>query len=186
MPLRFDQPKLLGEWEGDPTVIHQALAKMGENGDILANGLRENRKLDIEKTAKKPTFKISNTESPFSKDRDVLSSRINVMLDPSVDDNTKSYLDQQNLQDVAQAKAQQKALNALEKSVVDVEQKYGKNANTKVFRDAFSDIYTNSTVADRDEKLAKSAEILAKPEEYVNGDGVVMDYFNTLKPLDPT
>jgi len=186
MPLRFDQPKLLGEWEGDPTVIHQALAKMGENGDMLANGLRENRKLDIEKTAKKPTFKISNTESPFSKDRDVLSSRINVMLDPSVDDNTKSYLDQQNLQDVAQAKAQQKALNALEKSVVDVEQKYGKNANTKVFRDAFSDIYTNSTVADRDEKLAKSAEILAKPEEYVNGDGVVMDYFNTLKPLDPT
>lgn len=186
MPLRFDQPKLLGEWEGDPTVIHQALAKMGENGDMLANGLRENRKLDIEKTAKKPTFKISNTESPFSKDRDVLSSRINVMLDPSVDDNTKSYLDQQNLQDVAQAKAQQKALNSLEKSVVDVEQKYGKNANTKVFRDAFSDIYTNSTVADRDEKLAKSAEILAKPEEYVNGDGVVMDYFNTLKPLDPT
>ena len=186
MPLRFDQPKLLGEWEGDPTVIHQALAKMGENGDMLANGLRENRKLDIEKTAKKPTFKISNTESPFSKDRDVLSSRINVMLDPSVDDNTKSYLDQQNLQDVAQAKAQQKALNALEKSVVDVEQKYGKNANTKVFRDAFSDIYTNSTVADRDEKLAKSAEILAKPEEYVNGDGVVMDYFNTLKTLDPT
>ena len=108
MPLRFDQPKLLGEWEGDPTVIHQALAKMGENGDMLANGLRENRKLDIEKTAKKPTFKISNTESPFSKDRDVLSSRINVMLDPSVDDNTKSYLDQQNLQDVAKQRHNKK------------------------------------------------------------------------------
>jgi len=185
MPLRFDEPKLLGEWEGDPTVIHQALAKMGQGGDTLANGLRDNRKLDIEK-AKKPSFKISNVKSPFSKDRDVLSSRINVMLDPSVDDNTKAHLDQQNLQDVAQADAQKKALEALEKSVVDVEQKYGKNARTKVFRDAFSDIYTNSTVANRDEKLAKAAEILAKPEEYIDGDGVVMDYFNTLKPLDPT
>jgi len=56
MPLRFDQPKLLGEWEGDPTVIHQALAKMGENGDMLANGLRENRKLDIEKKSKEAFF----------------------------------------------------------------------------------------------------------------------------------
>lgn len=96
MPLRFDQPKLLGEWEGDPTVIHQALAKMGENGDMLANGLRENRKLDIEKTAKKPTFKISNTESPFSKDTDEIAKNVNTMLDPSVDDNTKAHLDQKN------------------------------------------------------------------------------------------
>lgn len=185
MPLRFDQPKLLGEWEGDPAVIHQALAKMGQGGDMLANGLRDNRKLDIA-AAKKPSFKISSAESPFSKDRDVIGGRINAMLDPSLDDNSKAHLDQQNLQDVAQAKAQKEALNALEKLVVDVEHRYGKNANTKVFRDAFSDIYTNSTVANRDEKLAKAAEILAKPEEYVNGDGVVMDYFNTLEPVNPT
>ena len=185
MPLRFDQPKLLGEWEGDPTVIHQALAKMGQGGDTLANGLRENSKLDIEK-AKKPSFKISSAKSPFSKDRDNISARINTMLDPTVDDNTKAHLDQQNLQDVAQAEAQKKALEALEKSVVDIEQRHGKNARTKVFRDAFSDIYTNSTVADRDEKLAKAAEILAKPEEYIDGDGVVMDYFKTLKPVAPT
>lgn len=187
MPLRFDQPSLLGEWKGDPAIIHQALSQMhsaseGEKNRANAKAIAEEKA----KAVKKPSFKISSAKSPFSKDRDNISARINTMLDPTVDDNTKAHLDQQNLQDVAQAEAQKKALEALEKSVVDIEQRHGKNARTKVFRDAFSDIYTNSTVADRDEKLAKAAEILAKPEEYIDGDGVVMDYFNTLKPVAPT
>ena len=187
MPLRFDQPSLLGEWKGDPAIIHQALSQIhsaseGEKNRANAKAIAEEKA----KAVKKPSFKISSAKSPFSKDRDNISARINTMLDPTVDDNTKAHLDQQNLQDVAQAEAQKKALEALEKSVVDIEQRHGKNARTKVFRDAFSDIYTNSTVADRDEKLAKAAEILAKPEEYIDGDGVVMDYFNTLKPVAPT
>ena len=187
MPLRFDQPSLLGEWKGDPAIIHQALSQIhsaseGEKNRANAKAIAEEKA----KAVKKPSFKISSAKSPFSKDRDNISARINTMLDPTVDDNTKAHLDQQNLQDVAQAEAQKKALEALEKSVVDIEQRHGKNARTKVFRDAFSDIYTNSTVADRDEKLTKAAEILAKPEEYIDGDGVVMDYFNKLTPVTPT
>ena len=135
MPLRFDQPKLLGEWEGDPTVIHQALAKMGENGDMLANGLRENRKLDIEKKAKKPTFKISNTESPFSKDTDEIAKNVNTMLDPSVDDNTKAFLDQKNQYIASKGKSQEKQLTGLQQNLTPLLQKWGKNADFSKFNE---------------------------------------------------
>jgi hypothetical protein len=184
---QFDQPNT-PEIPKTPEygLYNQAFLQAMSNQNQRAENEKQRANAKNIAEIKKPSFKISSAESPFSKDMDVIGSRINVMLDPSVDDNTKSYLDQQNLQDVAKAKAQLKALNALEKSVVDVEQKYGKNAKTKVFRDYFSDIYTNSTVANRDEKLAKAAEILAMPEEYVDGDGVVMDYFNTIKPVNPT
>lgn len=181
MPLRFDQPKLLGEWEGDPTVIHQALAKMGENGDMLANGLRENRKLDIEKKAKKPTFKISNTESPFSKDTDEIAKNVNTMLDPSVDDNTKAHLDQKNQYIASKGKSQEKQLTGLQQNLTPLLQKWGKNADFSKFNELENKIRTEDDITTRDKNLSEFGALQSRPEDYVNGDGLVIDFHKNMK-----
>jgi len=181
MPLRFDQPKLLGEWEGDPTVIHQALAKMGENGDMLANGLRENRKLDIEKKAKKPTFKISNAESPFSKDTDEIAKNVNTMLDPSVDDNTKAHLDQKNQYIASKGKSQEKQLTGLQQNLTPLLQKWGKNADFSKFNELENKIRTEDDITTRDKNLSEFGALQSRPEDYVNGDGLVIDFHKNMK-----
>ena len=180
MPLRFDQPKLLGEWEGDPTVIHQALAKMGQGGDMLANGLRENRKLDIA-AAKKPTFKISNAESPFSKDTDEIAKNVNTMLDPSVDDNTKAHLDQKNQYIASKGKSQEKQFTGLQQNLSPLLQKWGKNADFSKFNELENKIRTEDDITTRDKSLNEFGALQSRPEDYVNGDGLVIDFHKNMK-----
>jgi len=177
MPLRFDQPKLLGEWDGDPSAIHQALAQMGRNGDMLANGLRENR---AEKS-KKPSFKISSAEAPFSKDQAQIGGRVNSMLDPSLPEDQRQYLDQQNLQHAAVAKAQEKQLSGLQQNLPQLQQKWGKNADFSKFNELENKIRTEDDITTRDKNLNEFGSLQTRPEDYVNGDGIIIDFHKNMK-----
>ena len=70
MPLRFDQPELLGKWEGDSAPLHQAIAKIGKGESVLERGLEK-------KNPKTPSYKIDPVKgSPFKKDNDKIGKLV--------------------------------------------------------------------------------------------------------------
>lgn len=187
MPLRFDQPSLLGEWKGDPAIIHQALSQMhsaseGEKNRANAKAIAEEKA----KAVKKPTFKISDAASPFSIGQKDIGSRVNRMLDPSVTPEEKEHLNQQNIQQAARDKAQQTQLTALGLNAVEAAKKYGDASDMSIFNKKENKIRTEDNTDVRDNSLTEYADLLGKPEEWVIGDKLVMNYFNTLKPVAPT
>ena len=184
MPLRFDEPKLLGEWEGDPTVIHQALAKMGQGGDMLANGLRENRKLDIEK-AKKPSFKIDKVDgSPFSKDQQKMGILINGAMDAiNRGENPEPYTEKaQQISNTG--KAQKNALDQIKLQVNELQQTYPDGiVNPIPVNDNINSAYNDHDDETRDQAISEAANNLKDPSvRMINTDKF---YANKLLKMAP-
>jgi len=70
MPLRFDEPELLGKWEGDSAPLHQAIAKIGKGESVLERGLEK-------QNPKTPSYKIDPVKgSPFKKDNDKIGKLV--------------------------------------------------------------------------------------------------------------
>lgn len=189
MPLRFDQPKLLGEWEGDPTVIHQALAKMGENGDMLANGLRENRKLDIEKKAKKPSFKIDKVDgSPFSKDQQKMGALINGAMDAvNRGENPEPYTEKaQQISNTG--KAQKNALDQLKLQTNELQQTYGADViDTTPVSKEINSAYNDHDDETRGVAIGEAAKHIADPSiGMFKADTFYAKKLLDIKPVDYT
>lgn len=181
MPLRFDQPSLLGEWKGDPAIIHQALSQMHSASEGEKNRANTKAIADAELKAKKPSFKISNVKSPFSKDQEQIGGRVNAMLDPSISEDQRQLLDQQNLQQAAIAKAQEKQFTGLQQNLTHLQQKWGKNADFTKFNELENKIRTEDDISTRDKNLTEFGALQSRPEDYVNGDGLVIDFHKNMK-----
>lgn len=180
MPLRFDQPSLLGEWKGDPAIIHQALSQIHSASEGEKN--RANAKAIAEaKAVKKPSFKISSAESPFSKDQEQIGGRVSTMLNPSISEEQRQLLDQQNLQHAAIAKAQEKQFTGLQQNLTPLQQKWGKNADFSKFNELENKIRTEDDITTRDKNLSEFGALQSRPEDYVNGDGLVIDFHKNMK-----
>ena len=182
MPLRFDEPSLLGEWKGDPTIIHQALSQMHSASEGAKNRANE-RAIAEAKAVKKPSFKISNAEAPFSKDQEQIGVRVNTMLNPDLDDNSKTSLDQQNLQHAALAKAQEKQLKALEQNSNILAQKWQENYVPQKLNSFSSKATNDDDVTTRPQTLGDYAKAQASPEDYINSDGVLTKHINNTKEI---
>lgn len=182
MPLRFDQPKLLGEWEGDPSVIHQALSNMNQSGRRSIDRLSEN----IGTPQKKPSFKISEAASPFSVGQKDIGGRVNRMLDPSVTQEEKEFLNQQNIQQSLTDKAQENQLDALRVNTKKAIERFGDAVDVTPFSKLDAKALTEDNTDSRDKTLSEYAALQSRPEEWVIGDKLVMNYFNSQKPVDPS
>jgi len=135
---------------------------------------------------KKPSFKISSAEAPFAKDQELIGGRVNAMLDPATPEDQRQLLDQQNLQHAAIAKAQEKQFTGLQQNLPQLQQKWGKNADFSKFNELENKIRTEDDITTRDKNLNEFGSLQSRPEDYVDGDGLVIDFHKSMDEIPLT
>jgi len=164
MPLRFDQPSLLGEWKGDPAIIHQALSQMHSASEGEKNRANE-RAIAQAKAPKKPSFKIDKVDgSPFSKDQQKMGILINGAMDAiNRGENPEPYTEKaQQISNTG--KAQKNALDQIKLQVNELQQTYPDGiVNPIPVNDNINSAYNDHDDETRDQAISEAANNLKDP-----------------------
>lgn len=184
---QFDQPNT-PEIPKTPEygLYNQAFLQAMSNQNQRAENEKQRANARAVAEIKKPSFKISNAESPFSKDTDAIAKNVNIMLDPSVDDNTRAFLDQKNQYIASKGKSQEKQFTGLQQNLAPLLQKWGKNADFSKFNELENKIRTEDDITTRDKTLNEFGSLQSRPEDYVDGDGLVIDFHKSMDEIPLT
>lgn len=165
MPLRFDQPSLLGEWKGDPAIIHQALSQMHSASEGEKNRANTKAIADAELKAKKPSFKIDKVDgSPFSKDQQKMGILINGAMDAiNRGENPEPYTEKaQQISNTG--KAQKNALDQLKLQTNELQQAYGADViDTTPVSKEINSAYNDHDDETRGVAIGEAAKHIADP-----------------------
>jgi len=156
---------------------------------MLANGLRENRKLDIEKKAKKPSFKIDKVDgSPFSKDQQKMGALINGAMDAvNRGENPEPYTEKaQQISNTG--KAQKNALDQLKLQTNELQQTYGADViDTTPVSKEINSAYNDHDDETRGVAIGEAAKHIADPSiGMFKADTFYAKKLLDIKPVDYT
>jgi len=189
MPLRFDQPSLLGEWKGDPAIIHQALSQMHSASEGEKNRANTKAIADAELKAKKPSFKIDKVDgSPFSKDQQKMGILINGAMDAiNRGENPEPYTEKaQQISNTG--KAQKNALDQLKLQTNELQQAYGADViDTTPVSKEINSAYNDHDDETRGVAIGEAAKHIADPSiGMFKADTFYAKKLLDIKPVDYT
>jgi len=162
MPLKFDQPELLGKIpEGDNAIAHQALAHIAE-----ADRMRESEK---NKPKNVPTIKIDAEKAPFATDQALVSNHVGNAWQAAANgqNHTPHVLNAQYVSNTSQAQKGQ--LDELDKRINEKKAEMGAGFDSSNY-DAMRQLafHKDVNVHNRQQHLDQMAQILADPSLHYN------------------
>lgn len=179
MPLRFDEPELLGKWEGDSAPLHQAIAKIGKGESVLERGLEK-------QNPKTPSYKIDPVKgSPFKKDND----KVGMLVDQAIDavnrgENPEPFTAKAS-QITNTGLAQKNALDQIKLQVNELQQTYPDGVvNPIPVNDNINSAYNDHDETTRDQAISEAAKQLKDPSlGMFNGEKFYANKFLKLAPV---
>ena len=178
MPLRFDQPELLGKWEGDSAPLHQAIAKIGKGESVLERGLEK-------KNPKTPSYKIDPVKgSPFKKDNDKIGKLVAQAVESVGRGEDPIQYTTKAEQITNTGLAQKNALDQIKLQLNEIQQTYPDGVvNPIPVNDNINSAYNDHDDETRDQAISEAANNLKDPSvRMINSDRF---YANKLLKMAP-
>lgn len=158
MPLRFDEPELLGKWEGDSAPMHQAIANIARGSDILSDGLKKQR-------PKTPSYKIDTAKAPFQKDQELIGQHVTAAIEAvNRGENPEAVL-QKAEQVAAMSQAQKNALEQSKVQTNELQQAYGNAIDPTPINNSINSAYNDHDINTRGQVLGDIQKNIADPSE---------------------